>query len=132
MSDDPARFSEDSGLTSSEGVRIIRCDSRDCPEPAVLRVDFHLLCLSHLVSHCHERIEACQNQLCQEISGAGGRGAGGCFVEECSPKIAALLVAQTQKLENIARAQLLDILLWSAELEVRNKCHARKGRAAGV
>jgi len=133
MSDDPARPRQDPGFTTAENIRkTIRCDSRDCPDPAILRMDFELLCLGHLVSHCHERIEACQSQACQEIGDAGGRRADGCFLEECSPKIAVLLVAQTQKLGNIERAQLLDILLWSAELEVRGRCHARKSRGAGI
>lgn len=100
----------------------IPCDSAGCSEHAVSWLDFRFLCVGHLVSHCYDRLEeyeragATHKILSDEAKNQAGPG----FLEDCSAKIASLLITHTG-LENIERARLLDILLWANELDRKRR-----------
>jgi hypothetical protein len=111
-------------------VRQIRCDSENCSRPAALRLDFRLLCLDHLVEHCHKRLETCQQEVCRNFVPAEDvLESNNTFLEECTSKLAGFLMARTE-LENIDRARLLDVLLWAVELDAKYACPTAKCRAA--
>ena len=116
--------------SSSFGVvRQIRCDAHDCSQPAVLRLDFHLLCLDHLVEHCHRRLETCQQEVCRNfVPTEDVLESNNTFLGECTSKLAGFLMARTE-LQNIDRARLLDVLLWAVELDAKYACPATKCRA---
>ena len=100
----------------------IPCDSADCSEHAVSWLDFRFLCVGHLVSHCYDRLEEYERAGATHkvLSDEGRSQAGPGFLEDCSAKIASLLVTHTA-LENIERARLLDILLWANELDRKRR-----------
>jgi hypothetical protein len=100
----------------------IPCDSTQCSQRAVSWIDFHFLCVSHLVSHCYDRLEEFEragnvNRTARED---GPIQSGPDFLEDCPAKIASLLITHAD-LENIERARLLDILLWANELDRRRR-----------
>ena len=104
------------------GSQSIPCDSAQCEQRAVSWVDFRFFCVDHLVSHCYDRLEEC------ERAGSTHRTAreerqrqlSSRFLDECSARIASLLITHTE-LENIERARLLDILLWANELDRKQR-----------
>jgi hypothetical protein len=116
--------------SSSFGVlRQIRCDTQDCSRLAVLRLDMHLFCMDHLVSHCLERLEACQSEMCgNHVPEDASLYSNNCFLEECTSRLAGFLMARAE-LGNYDRARLLDVLLWAAELDGKYGRPAPKCRA---
>ena len=127
------RFGQVVNINSSSSfgvVRQIRCDSQDCSRAAVLRLDFHLLCLDHLVEHCYKRLETCQQEVCRNfVPTEDVLESNNTFLEECTSKLAGFLMARTE-LQNIDRARVLDVLLWAVELDAKYACPATKCRAA--
>lgn len=101
----------------SASAKRIHCDAKDCVQSAVMRIDFHLFCLDHVVAHCHERLQKCQQEVGRSLapsSDAISRNYS--FLRECTSNIAGFLIARPE-MENIDRARLLDIMLWAAELD---------------
>lgn len=93
----------------------IACDVSGCPQPAISWMDFRFLCIGHLVSHCYDRLEELEHAgTARPTELQSG------FLDECSARIAALLVTHTA-LENLERARLLDILLWANELDRKRR-----------
>jgi len=121
--------------TSGVGKRI-RCDMQDCIQPAAMRIDFHLFCLDHLVAHCHERLQKCQQQVGRSLAPSSDPISENYrFLRECASTIAGFLIARSE-LENIDRARLLDIMLWAAELDEKydrplGRCRSIAKSAAG-
>ncbi len=113
-------FQQSSGappLSSFGVLRQIRCDFQDCAQAAILRLDLHLFCLDHLISHCHQRLEACQAEICRNVMPADDTvESNNCFLEECTSRLAGFLMARPE-LQNIDRARVLDVMLWAAELD---------------
>lgn len=108
--------SEDA-LEHTFGVAPIHCEFPHCARAAVLRLDRRFFCLEHLVKHCHQRLEACQQESCLNLSPANDAAiSDDCFLEECTSSVAGFLMGRPE-LENIDRARLLDVLLWAAELD---------------
>jgi hypothetical protein len=100
-------------------VRQIRCDGHACDRPAVLRLDYHIFCLDHLVAHCLDRLEGCQREICRNmVPSAEALTSNNCFLEQCTSRVAGFLMARSD-LSNMDRARLLDVLLWAAEIDAR-------------
>jgi hypothetical protein len=94
-----------------------------------MRLDMHLFCLDHLVSHCLDRLQACQSEICaNHVPPDESLYSNNCFLEECTSQLAGFLMARTE-LENYDRARLLDVLLWAAELDTKYGRPAPKCRA---
>jgi hypothetical protein len=110
------------GATQAASGKSIPCDSAECTQHAVSWIDFRFLCVTHLVSHCYDRLEE------YERAGSGHKTANhdgklppaSSFLEDCPARIASLLITHTN-LENLERARLLDILLWANELERKRR-----------
>jgi hypothetical protein len=119
MSENAEQLAGKPGSSSFGVPRQIRCDTQDCLRPAVLRLDTHSFCMDHLVSHCLERLEACQGEICgNHVPADESLYSNNCFLEECTSRLAGFLMARTE-LENYDRARLLDVLLWAAELDAK-------------
>ena len=75
-------------------------------------LDLHFLCVDHFITHSYERL----NRL-TPIPFAGQKDADieDRFLQQCSDQ-AANLLRPFRGLDNLDRARLFDILLWSSEL----------------
>lgn len=110
------------GNAQAAAGKSIPCDSAECSQQAVAWIDFRLLCVGHLVSHCYDRLEEYERagSVRRTESEDGKTHHSSDFLDNCPAKIASLLVTHVG-LENIERARLLDILLWANELERKRR-----------
>jgi len=101
------------GKLTVNGTR--ECSLDSCQDPAVIHFAQRELCLHHFLFRCYEdldRLDARTRGSQLDRSGAATLKG---FVEECSQ--CALEVSLTcERLDNLQRARLLDILLWAGEL----------------
>jgi hypothetical protein len=129
MSERFGQMAKANGSSSFGVVRQIRCESQDCGRGAVLRIDFRIFCLDHLVEYCHKRLETCQQDVCSSfVPTDDAAAANNSFLEECTSKLPGFLMARTE-LANIDRARVLDVLLWAVELDAKYTCPAAQCRA---
>jgi hypothetical protein len=91
--------------------KIIRCDDCSSRQAAVCSVELRFLCMHHFVAYCYQRLEESEKALDGRQSRECGRG----FLRECATQAAKLLLLE-EELNNIERARLFDIMLWSNEL----------------
>ena len=92
----------------------IRCDGEHCGRPAMCSVELRLFCVDHFILHCYERLNQCRPiPFCDpddEATESNER-----FLRQCADQ-AANLLRPMRGLDNLERARLFDILLWTAEL----------------
>ncbi|HXL22527.1 MAG TPA: hypothetical protein VOA78_08680 [Candidatus Dormibacteraeota bacterium] len=73
------------------------------------------LCLNHFVAHCYDQLDRIdprgRSRTVADVERAKVRD----FVEECSDQ-ALNVCLQAERLSNLERGRLLDILLWAGEL----------------
>jgi hypothetical protein len=91
--------------------RIIRCDECSSRQAAVCSVQLRFFCMHHFVAYCYQRLEESEKALNGRENRESVRG----FLRECATQAAKLLLLG-EELQNIERARLFDILLWSNEL----------------
>lgn len=92
-----------------------QCCVSGCTEPASVLVETRPLCVPHFISISYDRIEqyghiVTEHRLYEEQAGSMGQ-----FLVDCIAR-AADLTQCAEKLDNLSRARLLDILLRAAEL----------------
>jgi hypothetical protein len=88
--------------------RPLRCDHCVSEHIAVCSIELRFLCMNHFVAYCYQRLEE------YEATSKGGENpdtARG-FLRECAAQATKLSLIG-QELQNIDRARLLDIVLWS-------------------
>ena len=91
--------------------KIIRCDDCSSRQAAVCSVELRFFCMHHFVAYCYQRLDESEKALSARPSGESVRG----FLRECATQAAKLLLLR-EELQNIERARLFDIMLWSNEL----------------
>jgi len=91
--------------------KIIRCDDCSSRQAAVCSVELRFFCMHHFVAYCYQRLEESEKELKGMQSRESVRG----FLRECATQAAKLLLLG-EELNNIERARLFDIMLWSNEL----------------
>jgi hypothetical protein len=91
--------------------KIIRCDDCSSRQAAVCSVELRFFCMHHFVAYCYQRLRESERTLSARQSGESVRG----FLRECATQAAKLLLLG-EELQNIERARLFDIMLWSNEL----------------
>lgn len=91
--------------------KIIRCDDCSSRQAAVCSVELRFFCMHHFVAYCYQRLEESEKALSGRQSRESVRG----FLRECATQGAKLLLLG-EELQNIERARLFDIMLWSNEL----------------
>lgn len=91
--------------------KIIRCDDCSSRQAAVCSVELRFFCMHHFVAYCYQRLDESEKALSARQSGESVRG----FLRECATQAAKLLLLG-EELQNIERARLFDIMLWSNEL----------------
>jgi len=92
-----------------------QCSISGCPERASVLLETRPLCVPHFVSISYERIEqygctVTEHHMYEEQAGSMGQ-----FLVDCIARSADLTQC-AEKLDNLTRARLLDILLRAAEL----------------
>src|SRR5438309_12089950 len=91
--------------------KIICCDDCSSRQAAVCSVELRFFCMPHFVAYCYQRLEESEKALSGRQSRESVRG----FLRECATQAAKLLLLG-EALQNIERARLFDIMLWSNEL----------------
>lgn len=91
--------------------RTIRCDECAEEQAAVSSVELRFFCMSHFVAYCYRRLAESEQALNGRKRPESLRG----FLRACATQAAKLLLVG-QGLQNIERAQLFDVVLWSNEL----------------
>lgn len=91
--------------------KIIRCDECSSRQAAVCSVELRFFCMHHFIAYCYQRLEESEKAL----GGGQGRESVRGFLRECATQAAKLLMLG-EELQNIERARLFDIILWSNEL----------------
>lgn len=91
--------------------KIIRCDDCSSRQAAVCSVELRFFCMHHFVAYCYQRLDESEKALSGRQSRESVRG----FLRECATQAAKLLLLG-EELQNIERARLFDIMLWSNEL----------------
>jgi hypothetical protein len=91
------------------------CTEESCETAANIILECKPYCLEHFIVHCYELLDRLDPRIrgkhseSQELSQLKGS------VEECSNR-ALIISLRFERLTNIDRSRLLDILLWSSDL----------------
>ncbi len=102
-----------------------RCSASGCERSAAASVQARALCREHFLSTCYEQLEQCTRRLQDQKSRDTVAEGVQQFLAECAKQ--ATDMAQTAAdLDNLQRAQLLDILLWVGDVSRRLRRSARK------
>ena len=104
------------GLGQMETLRAERnCSVDRCECGSVAFLAEQALCLNHFVARCYDQLDRIdprgRKRTLAEVEQARVRN----FVEECSDQ-ALNVCLQAERLSNLERGRLLDILLWAGEL----------------
>lgn len=89
------------------------CSRSGCPELAVTRLDNQDLCLDHFCRRCYDLLERADGGRGRSNSRALREQLGA--LDECTRKALEVSLSSL-KLNNLDRARLLDILLWSGDV----------------
>ena len=90
------------------------CCMDRCAGAAVAFLAEQAFCLTHFLARCYEQLEHIDPRRRRPLLG-GEQANAREFVEECSSQALSVCL-QSEKLSNLERGRLLDILLWAGEL----------------
>ena len=91
------------------------CVRRGCSHPAATTLRAEALCLDHFCIRCYEILDAIESRRRPDSSHTAPNAAELLVAEECARRV--LDISMTSKvLNNLERARLLDILLWSSDV----------------
>jgi len=93
------------------------CSAISCSSASVVSLDKQDFCLNHFLNYCYQELEAVDPRSRRLPSTSANLAAMRAFIEECSRK-ALDISLHSEKLSNLQRGRLLDILLWAGELFV--------------
>lgn len=92
-----------------------RCVVNCCADTAVTSFGQRDLCLNHFVSRCYEDLDRLDPRGRRAEGGKTERSTLKAFVDECSRRTLEVSLSG-QKMDNLQRGRLLDILLWAGEM----------------
>ena len=104
------------GKTAVSNVREAACDAPDCLSSAAGALEQQAWCVEHFLARSYAGLEKME----QLISRSFTREERGCqqahaFLEECSLQTLQVCL-RSERLSNLERGRLLDVLLWAGEL----------------
>ncbi len=108
-----------------------RCSVQGCRRSAAASLDLYPYCREHFLSTCYERLDQCKDRLAERPSHDTTPESVRKFLIECSRQAADLALG-IEDLDNLERARLLDILLWTGELSSRLRRSSRKAASVPV
>ncbi len=91
------------------------CEVELCKQPAVTSLLSQQFCLAHFIAHCYQRLDHCSLARSRPPGDFQGDASLRHFLEECSRR-AVDICFSAEDLDNVKRSQLLDILLWAADV----------------
>jgi hypothetical protein len=106
----------------SEGEQ---CSVKGCSRPGVAVIESHSFCREHFVSTCYERLETSTQRLRESRAEDASDESLRQFVADCVRKTTDI-AQQTEDLDNLERARLLDVLLWASEVAIRLRRSRRR------
>jgi hypothetical protein len=93
------------------------CKAGGCANSAVIALAGREFCLDHFLASCYEQLDMLEPKLRRRALQAGEVRAAKDFLEECSNRTLAVCL-RTERLTNLERSRLLDILLSCGDLQV--------------
>jgi hypothetical protein len=129
MSEDAYELFDEQQENPSAPQKPMHCDAGDCGRPAMSSLELRRFCVDHFIAHCYERLNHCSASPFADRDEAASVSIDR-FLNSCA-KQAARLVHPMRGLDNLERARLFDILLWSSELAAKRGVF-RTGKAAGA
>jgi hypothetical protein len=102
------------------------CSRIACSAPVITSLGPEGFCFDHFCSRCYELLEQADRGLVSEHDGLAGAV---CALEECARR-ALEISLKDAALNNLDRARLLDIVLWSGDLTtaLRQKLRGTPGK----
>jgi PilZ domain-containing protein len=108
-----------------------RCSVAGCDKAAACSLGTRAFCRPHFLSTCYQELEQCSEQIkWRPLTDAAAESLAE-FLAQCTSQTT-LLALHASDLSNLERAQLLDLLLWGAELSRCLRRSARVPRAVAV
>src|SRR5271154_2902539 len=92
----------------------IRCDTPHCGNPAVGLLALRFYCVGHFISQCYEHLERCNSNPLQDADVVSSFSVDR-FLQQCVAQTSEL-VRPIRGFDNLDRARLFDIFLWSSDL----------------
>jgi hypothetical protein len=104
------------------------CSRMNCRKRAVTRVGEENFCFDHFCSRCYELLERADAPLPLAMGDYAALAALLYRLDECAQRALEISLGETE-LNNLDRARLLDILLWSGD--VTTALRQKRGKANG-
>jgi len=125
------RAARGKGDQSSMAQPGMSCCRTACSEPAVTSLGGEDFCFDHFCGRCYELLEHAESGTLS-AHGAAGLARAVCTLEECARRALEISLGPLA-LNNLDRARLLDIVLWSGDLttELRRKLRGAALKIAG-
>lgn len=95
-----------------------KCEEGYCANSAVIALEARDLCLDHFLSCCYERLDRLEPMVRRRSLEVAEILSAGAFLKECSDLVL-LVCLRFEKLSNLERSRLLNILLLSGDLQLR-------------
>jgi hypothetical protein len=129
MSEDFYGSSDEKQNRLSAPQKPARCDVANCGRPAMCSLELKRFCVDHFIAQCYERLNRCNASPFADPDEASSVSIDR-FLHSCAQQ-AASLVHPIRGLDNLERARLFDILLWSSELAAKRSV-LRSEKATGA
>ena len=123
MNEDTQQFPDEKQSLDSQqdqpslAQKLARCDTGNCGRPAMSSLELKHLCVDHFIARCYERLNECSANRFADPDETASVSIDRFLVS--SAQQAAGLVHPMRGLDNLERARLFDILLWSSELAAK-------------
>ena len=92
-----------------------RCNHPGCHRPSFAEFDHHAQCQPHFIASCYAKLEDASRLIKENRLGSEDLATIRAFVEECAAAAGSCSL-QSRDLNNLRRAQLLDIVIAAAQL----------------
>jgi PilZ domain len=96
----------------------VKCAAEACGEAPVASLDEHEVCRAHFLAGAYRHLESISAQISEPHFHSQHGELASRFLEQCMRE-ATNIACAAELLNNLERAQILDILLWASELYVR-------------
>jgi hypothetical protein len=101
------------------------CDRRDCPNAAVISLAKKSYCFDHFCVECYGLLERAEGNTARISSHTSANREEIEALDECAQRALEISLSGIE-LDNLDRARLLDILLWSGDLSSARRMRRRQ------
>ncbi len=107
------------------------CSTSGCERPVAAAIQNLPLCREHFISRCYEELEGCARRLLERPFRDADAEAVRELLGNCVGEATQLAQSATD-LDNLERAQLLDILIWAGEVSQRLRRSERRASSIPI